>query len=152
MPHPDHVTSPKSDDEYFERMTKSLFSAGLNWTVIDNKWTNFRKAFDGFSIAKVAKYSEKQVDALMEDSGIVRNEKKIAATVYNAKAVAEASKEFGSFKKYLQSFGKDEGALQTDLQKRFKHLGPSSARTFLWSVGHPLTPTAEEKNWLAAQK
>ncbi|MDA4137342.1 MAG: DNA-3-methyladenine glycosylase I [Thaumarchaeota archaeon] len=152
MPHPDKVTPPKNDDEYFERMTKSLFSAGLNWSVIDNKWSNFQKAFAGFSIPKVAKFSEKQAARLKEDAGIVRNEKKISATIFNAKAAAEVSREFGSFKKYLQSFPKDEDALQADLQRRFRHLGPSSARTFLWSVGHPLTPNAEEKKWLAAQK
>jgi DNA-3-methyladenine glycosylase I len=152
MPDPDSVTPPKNDDEYFERMTKSLFSAGLNWRMIDNKWSNFRKAFAGFSIPKVAKFSKKEVARLREDTGIVRNEKKISATIFNAKAAGEASKEFGSFRKYLQSFGKDEEALQADLQKRFRHLGPSSARTFLWSVGHPLTPNAEEKKWMAHHK
>ena len=152
MPHPDSVTPPRNDDEYFERMTKSLFSAGLNWRVIDDKWPNFQRAFDRFSVPKVAKFSKKDVARLKEDAGIVRNEKKIAATIYNAGATAGASKEFGSFKKYLQSFGKDEDGLQSDLQRRFKHLGPSSARTFLWSVGYPLTPTAEEKKWISAQK
>lgn len=151
MPHPDKVSPPRNDDEYFERMTKSLFSAGLNWSVIDNKWKNFQKAFAGFSIGKVAKFSDQQVSLLKEDAGIVRNEKKILATVFNAQAAANVVKEFGSFKKYLQSFAKDEEALQNDLRKRFKHLGPSSARMFLWSVGHPLTPNAEEKKWLAAQ-
>ena len=152
MPHPDRVIPPKDDDEYFERMTKSLFSAGLNWSVIENKWPNFEKAFAGFSIPQVARFSQKQVARLKEDAGIVRNEKKISATIYNAKAAAEASKEFGSFKKYLQSFGKNEDALQTDLQRRFKHLGPSTARIFLWSAGYPLTPNAEEKKWMAAEK
>ena len=146
------VTPPKDDDEYFERMTKSLFTAGLNWKMIENKWPNFEKAFAGFSTAKVSKFSGKQVKSLMQDTGIVRNEKKIEATIYNAKAVMDASKEFGSFKNYLASFKKDDEGLQTDLQKRFKHLGASSSRTFLWSVGHPLTPNAEEKAWLANDK
>ena len=61
-------------------------------------------------------------------------------------------KEFGSFPKYFASFGKDEKRLQEDLQRRFKHLGPSTTRTFLWSTGHELTPNAEEKKWLATSK
>lgn len=85
----------------------------------------------------------------MKDSGIVRNEKKIRATVHNAGEFARVGREFGSFKKYLQSFGKDEQKLQEDLQERFHHLGPSSARMFLWLAGHPPTPNKEEKAWLA---
>ncbi len=79
-----NVKRPKDDSEYFERMTKSLFTAGLNWTVIEKKWPNFQKAFAAFSLGKVARLSEKDVKALMNDAGIVRNEKKIRATVHNA--------------------------------------------------------------------
>jgi 3-methyladenine DNA glycosylase Tag len=52
------VTMPKNDDEYFARMTKALFQAGLNWQMIENKWPNFEKAFAGFSIPKVSKFGE----------------------------------------------------------------------------------------------
>jgi len=146
------VTKPRDDAEYFERMTKSIFTAGLNWEVIENKWPNFRKAFSDFAPAKVAKISGAEVKALMGDPGIVRNERKIAATVNNAAEVLRLQKEFGSFPNYVASFGKDEKRLQEDLQRRFKHLGPSTVRTFLWSTGHQLTPNAEEKKWLAASK
>ncbi len=53
------VTKPKDDAEYFERMTKTVFTAGLNWTVVDKKWPNLRKGFTGFAPPKVAKFSEK---------------------------------------------------------------------------------------------
>jgi 3-methyladenine DNA glycosylase Tag len=146
------VTPPKDDAEYFERMTKCIFTAGLNWKVVENKWPNFRKAFGGFSPSKVAKFSGREVKALSGDAGIVRNERKIAATVLNAGEFLSLQKEFGSFKGYLGSFGKDERRLQGDLQERFKHLGPSTARMFLWSSGYELTPNAEEKKWMAAEK
>jgi 3-methyladenine DNA glycosylase Tag len=146
------VEPPKDDDEYFERMTRSLFTAGLSWEMVEKKWPNFKKAFVGFSAVKVARFSDKQVKGLMEDTGIVRNEKKIAATIHNAKATLATAKEYGSFRKYLESFDKDEEGLQADIQKRFKHLGPSSSRTFLWSVGYPLTPNAEEKKWITSNK
>jgi DNA-3-methyladenine glycosylase I len=139
---------PKNDSEYFDRLSMSIFTAGLNWRVVDKKWPSFKKAFLGFNPLKVAKMSESQVRSLMKDTGIVRNERKIRATVENAKTMLELSKEFGSFGSYVDSFGKNEDALQSELQERFRHLGPSTARTFLWMVGYPLTPTREERAWM----
>lgn len=139
---------PANDSEYLDRMSMAVFTAGLNWRVIDKKWANFRRAFQGFSPAKVAKMSESQVLALTKDSGIVRNERKIRATVENAKVVVELEREFGSVSQFIESFGKKEEALQKDLQARFHHIGPSTARTFLWMVGYPLTPTKEERAWM----
>ncbi len=133
-------------------MTKSIFTAGLNWSVIDKKWPGFQKAFAQFSPGKIARFTERNISALMEDTGIVRNERKIKATVHNAAEVLKLQKEHGSFAKYLSSFGNDEERLLSDLQEKFQHLGVSTARTFLWSVGYPLTPNAEEKKWMAGHK
>jgi len=152
MPHPVDVMPPKNDSEYFERMSKAMFSAGLNWKMIDNKWPNFRKAFDGFSPEEVASFSTGKVRNLMNDTGIVRNEKKIRATIENAKTFLAIQKEHGSFKKFVQSFGKDEDRLQESLMERFQQLGPSSARMFLWASAYPLTPNKEEKAWMAEHK
>jgi 3-methyladenine DNA glycosylase Tag len=149
MPHPGRVTAPKDDADYFERMSRTLFSAGLSWEMVDKKWPNFRKAFVAFSPEKVAKMTEKDVKSLMGDAGIVRNEKKIRATIHNAGEFANLRKEFGSFKEYVASFGKDEDRLQEDLQERFQHVGGATARMFLWSAGYKLTPNAEEKKWMA---
>lgn len=146
------VTKPKNDDAYFERMTKTLFSAGLNWKVVDNKWPGFRKVFSGFSPLKVSKLSDKNVKTLMKNPEIIRNEKKLKATVHNAGEFLKIRKNFGSFKGYLDSFEKNERGLLSDIQDRFLHVGPSTARTFLWSVGHRLTPTAEERKWMDAHK
>jgi 3-methyladenine DNA glycosylase Tag len=146
------MTAPESDDEYFERMTRALFQAGLNWRMIENKWPNFQKAFSHFSISKVAKFDDAKLDKLMSDPGIVRNEGKIKSTIFNAQQALQLAREFGSFKGYIDSFGKNHAALQEDLQKRFHHLGESSSRTFLWMSGVKLAPTAEEKAWLARNK
>lgn len=142
------VTPPRDDAEYFERMSRSLFTAGLSWAMVEKKWPNFRKAFVAFSPSKVAKMTEKDVKSLMSDAGIVRNERKIRATIHNAGEFAKLGKEFGSFKGYIASFGRDEVRLQEDLQEKFQHVGGSTARTFLWSVGYKLTPTPEEKKWM----
>jgi len=146
------VSPPKGDDEYFDRLSKTIFTAGLNWSMVEKKWPNFRRAFHGFSPTKVAKMTEEDVRALMKDTGIVRNEKKIRATVNNAKTILSLQKEYGSVKGYIESFGKDEMELQNDVQERFEHVGPSTARMFLWSSGCDLTPTKEEKAWMKGHR
>lgn len=133
-------------------MTRTVFTAGLNWKVIENKWPNFQKAFAEFSIPKVAKFTDKDTKRLMADTGIVRNEKKIEATVHNAGEFLKLEKQHGSFQKYLDSFGKDEERMLEAVQERFQHVGPSTARTFLWSAGCQLTPNKEEKKWMASHK
>ncbi len=143
------ISEPRNDDDYFGRMTKAFFSAGLNWKVIDNKWPNFRKAFANFSIGKVSKFSERNVRRLLKDEGIIRNERKIRSTIFNAQESLKLKKEFGSFRKYVDSFGKDHAKLIDDLKSRFHNLGDSSSRTFLWMSGVKLEPTEEEKQWLA---
>jgi DNA-3-methyladenine glycosylase I len=117
------VTPPKDDSEYFERMSRALFTAGLSWTMVEKKWPNFRKAFAAFSTEKVGKMTERDVKSLMGNEGIVRNERKIRATIHNAGQFTKLKKEFGSFKGYIASFGKDEGRFQEDLQEKFQHVG-----------------------------
>jgi 3-methyladenine DNA glycosylase Tag len=143
------VAAPKDDAEYFERMSRAIFAAGLSWEMVEKKWPNFRKAFAAFSPEKVARMTENDVKSLMGDAGIVRNERKIRATIHNAGEFASLKKEFGSFKGYVTSFGRDEDRLQKDLQEKFKHVGGSTARFFLWSAGYKLTPTSEEKEWMS---
>src|SRR5256712_13813041 len=82
MPHW-KATPPKDDREYFERMTTHLFSAGLNWKVVENKKAGFDTAFSNFSSTKVAKFTERDVKRLMEDAEVVRNEKQTRATIHN---------------------------------------------------------------------
>jgi 3-methyladenine DNA glycosylase Tag len=142
------ATPPKDDSGYFERMTTHLFSAGLNWKVVEGKRKAMDEAFAHFSPAKVAKFGEGDIKRLMSDTGIIRNEKKIRATIHNAAQFLEVKRDYGSFKVYLNRVGKDEAKLQADLTDRFHHVGPSTARMFLWSVGFPLKPTKEEKEWM----
>lgn len=118
--------------------------------MVDKKWPNFEKAFSGFAPAKVSRLTEKDVKGLMNNQEIIRNERKIRATVSNGNQFLQLEKGFGSFLKYLDSFQKDEKRLQDDLQERFQHVGSSTARMFLWSVGYPLTPNADEKKWMRA--
>ncbi|MFC7592775.1 DNA-3-methyladenine glycosylase I [Nonomuraea antimicrobica] len=79
----------KGDDEVFERVSLEAFQSGLSWLTILRKRENFRAAFDGFSIPKVAAYTEQDVERLLGDAGIVRNRAKIEAAVANARAALD---------------------------------------------------------------
>ena len=81
---------PEYDDRaLFEKLLLDGFQAGLSWRTILYKRDNFRKAFDGFEPAKIARYGEKKIDRLMQDKGIIRSGTKINAAVGNARAYAE---------------------------------------------------------------
>jgi len=140
---------PTNDNEYFEKMSHAIFQAGLNWKMVDNKWPGFRNAFSNFSIDKVSRYDNKEITSLMKNEEIIRNGRKIQSTIHNAKEFQKIKKEFGSFPKYINSFKGSEINLSENLQERFKHLGPSSARMYMWMIGMNLKPTAEEKAWLS---
>ncbi len=79
----------RTDDALFERMTLEAFQSGLAWITILRKREAFRRAFDGFSIAKVAAYAEADADRLLADPGIVRNRMKIDAALHNARVAAD---------------------------------------------------------------
>src|SRR5437762_9462578 len=91
----------RDDNALFARLILEINQAGLNWETILKKKNNFFKAFDDFNIEKVSKYSEKKVEKLLQDAGIIRNRLKIQATIDNAKKLKAIQKEFGSFKDWL---------------------------------------------------
>lgn len=92
------------DDTIFEFLILESFQAGLSWYTILSKRENFKKAFDNFDSKKISKYSDKKVEELMQDSGIIRNRLKILATITNAQKFQEIQKEFGSFSEYIWGF------------------------------------------------
>lgn len=92
------------DDDIFEFLVLESFQAGLSWITILRKRENFRKAFDNFDYKIIAKYSDKKVETLMQDVGIIRNRLKILATINNAQKFMEVQKEFGDFSTYIWSF------------------------------------------------
>ncbi|MCG7501909.1 DNA-3-methyladenine glycosylase I [Tenacibaculum sp. Mcav3-52] len=95
---------PKYDDKtLFEMLILEGAQAGLSWITILKRRENYRKAFDNFDVNKVAKYSEKDIDRLVNDKGIIRNKLKINSAIKNAKVFIEVQKEFGSFSKYIWS-------------------------------------------------
>jgi len=147
---------PLHDDrKLFEFMLLDAFQAGLSWSTIINKRENFRKAFDNFEPAIIAKYDEKKVEQLLNDAGIIRNRLKIRSSISNAKLFLEIQKEFGSFDKYIWQFtgGKtivnnwkrldqipvstaESDAMSKDLKKRgFKFVGTTICYAFMQAAG-----------------
>ena len=96
---------PVHDDrKHFEFLVLESAQAGLNWLTILRKRENYRKAYDGFDANKVANYDDTKVEELMQNAGIIRNRRKIEASINNAKRFLEIQKEFGSFDNYIWSF------------------------------------------------
>jgi DNA-3-methyladenine glycosylase I len=96
---------PSHDDRHlFEMLTLEGAQAGLAWITILRKRENYRRAFDGFDIEKVARYTPRRIETLLADPGIVRNRLKVASTVDNARATLAAIEEFGSLDAYLWQF------------------------------------------------
>jgi DNA-3-methyladenine glycosylase I len=92
------------DDTLFEFLVLETFQAGLSWITVLRKRENFRKAFDHFNYKKIAHYKQDKIDALLQDSGIIRNKLKVHATVTNAQSFMTIQKEFGSFCNYIWKF------------------------------------------------
>jgi len=147
---------PVHDDrKLFEFMVLDAFQAGLNWSIVLKKRENFRKAFDGFDVKKIARYDEKKIQSLMKDKGIIRNQLKIRATVNNARNFLEIQKGFGSFDKYIWQFtgyktklnkwtsldqlpatSLESDAMSKDLKKRgFKFVGSTICYAFMQAAG-----------------
>ncbi len=133
---------PSNDDAYFENMSRVIFQAGLNWNVIEKKWPTTKEAFAEFNVEEVADYTEKDVERLLKNEGLVRNRGKIEAIIANAATFRELGKQYGSFKRYLDSLDKSNNyeKVVRDLREKFRRLGPSSASLFLYTVGEGIEP------------
>jgi 3-methyladenine DNA glycosylase Tag len=124
------------DDRILAEMTKRVFSAGFAWSVIENKWPDFEKAFLGFKPAKLAFQPDEFWHALLEDKRIVRNGAKIMSVRENAQFVQAIAQEHGSFGKFLANWpASDEVGLLDLLTKRGSRLGGNTGQMFLRFVG-----------------
>ena len=147
---------PVHDDcTLFEFLILEGAQAGLTWQTVLNKRENYRRAFDGFDVNKIARYDEEDINRLLTDSGIIRNRLKIASTIQNAKAFLKIQKEFGTFGAYIWQFvdgrtinhkiktikdiptnTKESDTMSKDLFKRgFKFVGSTICYAFMQAVG-----------------
>ena len=138
------------DRELFERLSLEAFQSGLSWLIILRKREGFRRAFDNFDAAKVARYTDKRVERLLGDSGIVRNRSKILATIRNARAIADLDTGLGEL---LWSFAPahhtpprsltdvpatsaESKAMAKELKRRgFAFVGPTTCYAMMQATG-----------------
>jgi DNA-3-methyladenine glycosylase I len=147
---------PVHDDRrLFEFLVLEGAQAGLSWDTILRKRENYRSAFDGFDVARIARYPQRKIARLLADPGIVRNRLKIASSVQNARAFLKVQEEAGSFDRYIWQFvdGRprlnawkslrqvparttQSDTMSKDLQKRgFNFVGSTICYAFMQAVG-----------------
>jgi DNA-3-methyladenine glycosylase I len=154
--HDDEWGRPQHDDRaLFELLVLEGAQAGLSWSTILNKRENYKRAFDNFEIARVARYMPAKIERLLQDQGIVRNRLKVESAVSNARTVIAVQKEFGSFDKYAWSFvggrpnvnspksyrdvpatSAESDAMSKDMRKRgFRFVGSTILYAFMQATG-----------------
>ena len=152
--HDNEWGKPVTDDvRLFEKICLEGFQAGLSWITILRKRENFRDAFDGFDFNKVQHYTEKDVQRLLDNAGIIRHRGKIEATINNAARAVEIVEEFGSLSDYFWAYEPDDHVrpksradissvtdvskeMSKDLKKRgWKFVGPTTCYAFMQAMG-----------------
>ena len=98
----------------YELFILESFQAGLSWETILNKRENFRAAYDGFDIDKICAYGAEKEEALMNDRGIIRNRRKIKASIHNSRIFKEVQAEYGSWDRYIWGFTGGEVIYESD--------------------------------------
>ena len=127
----------QNDNDLFARLILEINQAGLSWETILKKKENFFKAFDDFNVDKVSRYTNKKIERLLQDAGIIRNKLKIQATIDNAKKIKAIQKEFGSFKNWLDAhhpLTKEEWVKL--FKENFRFTGGEIVNEFLVSTGY----------------
>ena len=145
----------RDDQKLFENLTLESAQAGLSWYTVLKRRDEYRKAFSFFDIYKVASYTNKDIEVLLNNEGIIRHRGKIESTINNAKRFIDIQNEFGSFSVYLWQFVNNKTiinkfekitdypavtsesiALSKDLKKRgFKFVGPTICYAFMQACG-----------------
>lgn len=126
-----------SDDELFGRLILEINQAGLSWTLMLRKQEGFRRAYDQFSIEKIAAYDDQDRERLLIDAGIIRNRLKINAAIVNAQRILQLRTEFGSFKGWLDAHHpKPKEEWVKLFKKTFKFTGGEIVNEFLMSTGY----------------
>lgn len=139
---PPEKVQPKSLDDYLEVMSKSVFQSGMSWKVVESKWDTIREAFHQFNIQEVASMDEYDLDILVEDPRVIRNYRKLAAIVDNARKILALDTQHKSFKQYLRAHDDFDSTLRA-LKRDFKFMGNFGVYYFLYVVGEQVPPHEE---------
>lgn len=133
MPSEPQKITPKGLSDYLAIMTKAAFQSGMSWKVIEAKWDGFLEVFEGFDPETIAEYTDADLERLVTDTRIVRNRKKIEATIHNAETMLRLEAD-GGFVPWLRSHDSYDN-LVAAIRKEFKFMGPSGIYMWLYVVG-----------------
>jgi 3-methyladenine DNA glycosylase Tag len=151
MTSPERIADPSPAD-VLETVTKAVFQAGMSWRVVEAKWPGFREAFDGFDPQRVAALTPDDVARLKEDTRIIRNGRKIEATVHNAEAIVALDQDTpGGIRGWLGSRGGFEETIDA-MRKEFKFLGNMGAYYVLHVIGEPVPEHQNAMHRLSKRK
>jgi 3-methyladenine DNA glycosylase Tag len=133
------------DDRWLAEITRSVFQAGFNWRVIDNKWAGFEEAFHGFAPKLNAAMSEDEFDAHLKDTRIVRNGQKIASVRANAQFLVDLATEHGSASTFFADWPDSDlvGLLEV-MKKRAARCAGETAMRLLRRMGKPAFMTTRD--------
>jgi hypothetical protein len=123
--------------QVLEVVTRAVFQAGMSWAQIAHHWDAYRTAFDAFDVARVAEYDDIDIERALGQPGVMRQPRKVRATIANAKTLGGIEGEFGGFHAYVTSFS-DYSALSKDMKRRFSFLGEMSVWYVLFRCGEPV--------------
>lgn len=141
----------RDDNALFGRLILEINQAGLSWETILKKKEHFFEAFDGFDIARVARYTDKKKRALLANAGIIRNRLKVEAAIHNAGVIVGLQKEYGSFRHWLDHHHPLEKEAWVKLfRSTFRFTGGEIVNEFLMSTGY--LPGAHEPSCPIYQK
>ncbi|VAW65513.1 DNA-3-methyladenine glycosylase [hydrothermal vent metagenome] len=154
--HDEEWGMPSYDDRHlFEMLNLEGAQAGLSWITVLKKRQTYKKAFDNFEAKKISRYTQKKIDKLLQNPGIIRNKLKVNAAITNAKIYLEIQKEYGSFSEYIWQFvngkpivnkwkklsevpvsTKESDVMSKALKKRgFKFIGTTICYAYMQAVG-----------------
>ncbi len=123
---------PVHDDRLlFEFLVLEGAQAGLSWLTVLKKREGYRQAFDNFDVEKVARYTQKKIEKLLQDPSIIRNKLKVNSAMTNAKAFLKVQEEFGSFDKYIWGF--TDGKVIHNTWKSLKEIPARTAESDIMS-------------------
>ena len=144
-----------NDQKLFEMLTLEGAQAGLSWITILKRRESYREAFDNFDVVTISRYTDEKIEKLLQNTGIIRNRKKIESVIRNANAFLEIQDAYGSFDSYIWRFvggepiinhwdstdkvpaiTKESEAMSKDLKKKnFSFVGPTICYAFMQATG-----------------
>jgi len=149
--HDDEWGAPiRTSAGHLERMALEIFQCGLSWKIVLLKRPALRRCFHRFQVDRVARFTSRDVDRLCRDPSIIRNRRKIEATIHNARKFRQIARESGSYCRWVASLPAGTKAEQDRLfavfRQRFKFMGPETTKCYLMGFGK-IPPDHEPGCW-----